>query len=183
MKISETEIEGLFDVTLEQISDSRGFFVRSYCLKELSTYKKDITIVQINHSMTVEKGLIRGMHYQLPPFCETKFIRCIRGAVFDVAVDLRRNSPTYLKWHCIILKPGNMKMLIIPEGFAHGFQTLEENCEMLYFHTQYYNRDYEAGVNYNDPKIKIEWILPVASISEKDRNYPFIDSSFKAIEL
>lgn len=183
MKINETEIRDLYIITLEPIIDDRGFFVRSYCMNEISEYKKNLNIVQINHTLTKKKGTVRGMHYQLSPACETKIVRCIKGSVFDVAVDLREDSETYLQWHGEILSDDNMKMFLIPEGFAHGFQTLEENCEMLYLHSEFYKKEYEGGILYNDPKVGIDWPLFLTSISERDMKHPLIDSNFRGIKI
>jgi len=183
MKVINTTIDDLYEVDLEPIKDSRGFFARAFCINELSSIRSDIRIVQINHTLTVEKGSVRGMHFQKPPFCEVKFVRCIRGSVFDVAVDLREGSPTFLKWHGVELTADNMKMLLIPEGFAHGFQTLEDNCELLYLHTQFYNKEYEAGLRYDDPSININWKLPVANMSKRDKSHKLIDNDFKGIKI
>lgn len=183
MIINKTEFNGLYSITLEPIADERGFFVRSFCLNEISACRENLNIVQVNHTMTKEKGTVRGMHYQLPPACETKIVRCIKGAVFDVAVDLREGSGTFLKWYGEILSAENMKMLLIPEGFAHGFQTLDENCEMLYLHSQFYQKGYEAGVRFNDPEIGISWKLPVTGISDRDLAHPLLNSSYRGIKL
>ena len=183
MIIHETEIRGLYTITLEPVIDSRGFFVRSFCVNEISKYNSDLKIVQINHTLTNEKGTIRGMHYQLPPACETKIVRCIKGSVFDIAIDLREGSDTFLSNHGEILSAENKKMLMIPEGFAHGFQTLEENCEMLYLHSEFYQKEYEAGLRYDDPGIGINWLIPVTSISERDSKHSFINSSFRGIKI
>lgn len=183
MRITNTTIDDLYEVDLEPIKDSRGFFARAFCINEFSSIRSDIKIVQINHTLTVEKGSVRGMHFQNPPFCEAKFVRCIRGSVFDVAVDLREGSPTFLKWHGVELTADNMKMLVIPEGFAHGFQTLEDNCELIYLHTQFYNKESESGVRYDDPAININWKLPVANMSDRDKTHKLIDNYFKGIKI
>ncbi len=183
MFFNNTTIDGLFTITLQPIADERGFFVRSFCIKEISSIKGDLRISQVNHSLTREKGSIRGMHFQYPPYAETKIVRCIRGSVFDVAVDLRIKSKTYLKWHGEILSADNMKMMLLPEGFAHGFQTLEENCELLYFHSEFYNKENEGGIRYNDAIVGINWKIPPSNISERDRKHPLITNSFKGIKL
>lgn len=183
MIFHKTDIDGLYTVTLQPVADERGFFVRSFCIKEISGIKKSIRIVQINHTLTREQGSIRGMHYQIPPYAETKIVRCIRGSVFDVAVDLRKDSKTYLQWYGEILSADNMKMMLIPEGFAHGFQTLEDNCEMLYLHSEFYNKEHEGGIRSNDAKVGIKWKIPASNISERDSTHPLITSSFKGIEL
>lgn len=183
MKILTTGIKDLYEIELEPFVDGRGFFVRSFCVNELSAIKKDIEIVQINHTLTLEKGSVRGLHFQKPPFCEAKFVRCLRGTVFDVAVDLRKGSPFFLKWYGTLLTASNMKMLAIPEGFAHGFQTLESNCELLYLHTECYNKTCESGLRYDDPVLHIDWKLPVSILSDRDKTHPLLDDHFKGIEI
>lgn len=171
MFFKKTKLTGLYIIQLEPIRDKRGFFVRVFCKNGFSPLRKNLIFTQINHSLTRKKGSIRGMHFQYPPDCEARVARCISGAVFDVAVDLRRNSRTYLQWHGELLSAENMKMLYIPEGFAHGFQTLADDCEMLYFHTGFYNKKKEGGTRYDDPAIGIKWKLPVTSISIRDRKF------------
>jgi len=167
----------------EPFRDNRGFFERLFCKNELTGQGIFKEIVQINHSLTVQKGAIRGMHFQMPPFAETKIVRCLSGAVFDVAIDLRHGSPTFLNWHAEILTPDNFKMFYIPEGFAHGFQVLESNSELLYFHSELYNSKAEGGIFYNDPKINIQWPMPPTEISPKDQNFPYIDDQFQGIKI
>ena len=162
-------------VQAEPFQDSRGFFERLFCKDEFTAKGLYKEIVQINHSMTNSVGAIRGLHFQKPPFAETKIVRCLAGAVFDVAVDLRPKSKTFLSWHAEILTPENHKMLYIPEGFAHGFQVLEPNSELLYFHSSIYEKSAEGGVKYDDPKINIQWPLKVTDISERDISLPQID--------
>ncbi len=182
VKFTETVLNGLYSIMPELISDDRGFFVRSFCLNEFSRIRGDIRIVQINHSMTKKAGSIRGMHFQLPPYCEIKIVRCIKGVVYDVAIDLRKDSKTFMQWHGEILTAGNMKMLMIPEGFAHGFQTLEDDCEMLYLHSEFYIKEYECGIRYDDPSLGIKWKIPITNISERDRKHPLIENTFRGIE-
>lgn len=183
MKILTTGIKDLYEIELEPFVDDRGFFVRSFCVNELSAIKKDIKIVQINHTLTLEKGSVRGLHFQKPPFCEAKFVRCLKGAVFDVAVDLRKESPFFLNWYGTLLSASNMKMLAIPEGFAHGFQTLENNCELLYLHTECYHKAFESGLRYDDPALRIDWKLPISNLSSRDKTHPLIGDHFKGIEI
>jgi dTDP-4-dehydrorhamnose 3,5-epimerase len=123
------------------------------------------------------------MHYQKPPKAEIKMVKCISGAVFDVIVDLRKGSETFLKWHGEVLSSENMKMMYAPEGFAHGFQTLEETCELLYFHTEFYSPGYEGGIRYDDPSVNISWQLQPTDISVKDRNYPLVSGQFKGVAI
>lgn len=183
MKIIETPIYGVVVVETSRITDPRGSFARWFCDKELESVIGERRIVQINHSMTAAKGSIRGMHYQKAPCSEMKLIRCVRGRVFDVAVDLRKGSPTFLRWHACELSPDNGLMMVVPEGCAHGFQVMEEDSELLYLHTQSYTPESEGGVLYNDPAIQIGWPLTVNDISERDRNHPVISDSFQGLEI
>jgi len=183
MRFSQTPFQGAWLVETEPFRDHRGKFVRFFCQNELREIHNGRPVDQISYSLTVKKGTIRGIHYQYPPKAEIKLIRCLRGAVFDVMVDLRQNSPTFLKWHGEILSGENMKMLYVPQGIAHGFQTLEENCEMLYLHSGFYSPLHQAGLRCDDPKIGIQWPLGVAEISEKDCNFPLLTSDFPGIIL
>ena len=180
MIIKKTEFNDLFVIENTPVKDTRGLFSRVFCKKELSEicHKE---FVQINHSVNFKKGTIRGMHYQIAPFSESKLIRCIQGSVFDVAVDLRKKSPTFLKWFGIVLSKDNWKMIFIPEGFAHGFQKLEDNTELLYHHTEYYSPQHERGINFNDPTIDIKWKNKPLIYSEKDIYLPFITFEFKGL--
>jgi dTDP-4-dehydrorhamnose 3,5-epimerase len=170
MKIEQTKITNVSIIHSEPFNDERGFFNRIFCQKELEVIRPSIVIAQINHSMTRQKGTIRGMHFQNPPHAEMKIVRCIKGSIFDVAVDLRKDSPTFLQWHGEVLSAENMKALVIPEGCAHGFQSLEDDIEMVYMSTSPYCKEAEGGIRFNDPKIGIQWPLPVTIISEKDKN-------------
>lgn len=183
MKFEKTPLQGLYVIELEPYKDKRGTFTRVYCEKELEEIDFEDRIVQINHSLTKEKGSIRGMHFQHPPMAEIKFVKCVSGRIYDVAIDLRKNSQTYLDWFSQILSEDNQKLMYIPEGFAHGFQTLENNCEILYLHSQFYDKDLESGIRYNDPQIGIEWPLPITKISERDKTHKLLDNKFKGIEL
>ena len=135
----------------------------------------------MNHSFTTHKGTIRGMHYQAAPYREIKMIRCIAGAVFDVIIDIRQDSPTFLRWFGVELSARNKKMLYIPEGFAHGFQCLTDNCELLYHHSEFYTPASESGIRYNDPLVAIEWPLPVSVISARDATHEILDEKFKGL--
>ncbi len=179
MKIIETPIAGVKIVESAPNADHRGSFTRWYCEKELSPLLGDRRIVQINHSRTYKVGSIRGMHFQKAPHAEMKFIRCTRGRVWDVAVDLRAGSPTFLKWHAFELIPANNSMIVIPDGCAHGFQVLEEDSELLYLHTAFYEPSSEGAVHYAEPRVDIAWPLPPADISERDKNYQPLDAAFK----
>jgi dTDP-4-dehydrorhamnose 3,5-epimerase len=183
MNFVETPIAGAYYIELEPFLDERGLFVRTFCQRELAQIGFHKQIVQINHSVTRQKGTIRGMHYQLQPASETKLIRCVQGKVFDVMVDIRAGSPTFKQWCGVELSKDNMRMVYIPEGFAHGFQTLTDNTELIYHHSAFYNQELERGLRYNDVALSIKWPLPVRSISSKDQSYPGIDSNFKGIEI
>jgi dTDP-4-dehydrorhamnose 3,5-epimerase len=183
MKFTKTLLEGAYVIELDPFSDERGFFARTFCIKEFHQIGFDKEIVQINHSMTRQKGTIRGMHYQTPPACETKIIRCIQGRIFDVMVDIREGSPTCMQWFGVELSKENMKMVYIPEGFAHGFQTLSNNAELIYHHSEFYNPEQEKGLRYDDPAMAIIWPLPIHIISAKDQSYPLIDNYFKGLSV
>ena len=183
MRIEDTEIAGVSIIHGEPFKDERGSFNRIFCQKELESIQPNITIAQINHSMTKRKGSIRGMHFQKPPYAEMKIVRCIRGSIFDVALDLRKDSPTFLQWHGEVLSAENMKALIVPEGCAHGFQSLEDDVEMLYIHTQFYSKQAEGTIRYDDPKIGIQWPINHSMISEKDLSSPFLTDTYEGITV
>lgn len=179
--ILDTPIQGLKLVQRKPIGDDRGYLERMFCSEELKSLIPGKSIVQINHTLTAKCGTVRGMHYQHSPHAETKFVCCLRGEVFDVAVDLRRGSPTFLHWHAEILSADNHKTLVIPEGFAHGFQTLTKDCEMLYLHTTAYRADAEDGLNARDPRLGIQWPLPIAEQSERDSAHPLASEDFSGV--
>ena len=172
--ILDTPLAGLRILRRKLIGDSRGYLERLFCSEELQALAPGRHIVQINHTLTASRGTVRGMHFQRPPHAEIKFVSCLRGEVFDVAVDLRNNSPTFLRWHAEVLSADNHTTLVIPEGFAHGFQTLTDDCEMLYFHTAAYHASAEDGLNALDPGLAIEWPLDVDVLSDRDRSHPMI---------
>jgi dTDP-4-dehydrorhamnose 3,5-epimerase len=181
MIFSETPLQGSHIIELQPFTDERGWFARFYCKNEFKQIGHEKEWVQLNHSATYKKGTIRGMHFQKPPYSEIKMVRCIAGAVFDVIVDLRKNSATFLKWFGAELSAENKKMLYIPKGFAHGFQCLTDRCELIYHHTEFYTPDAETGIKYDDPTINIEWALPVTTISQRDATHPYLDGTFKGI--
>ncbi|MFI5203025.1 MAG: dTDP-4-dehydrorhamnose 3,5-epimerase [Flavobacteriales bacterium] len=183
MNFTETILKGCYTVDLNVFEDSRGWFARTYCEDEFKKIEHDKPWVQINHSFTAKKGAIRGMHFQLPPYAEIKLVRCIAGSVFDVVIDLRKNSPTFLKWIGVELSGVNKKMIYIPQGFAHGFQALSDNVELIYQHSAAYNSESESGIRYDDKTIKIDWKLPVTDISEKDKCYALLNEHFKGLEI
>lgn len=178
-----TPIKDLWIVQRQPLEDDRGFFCRFFCAEEFKVVGMEKTIAQMNHTYTIKKGSVRGLHFQYPPHAECKIVSCLKGEVYDVAVDIRQNSPTFLQWHSEILSAENKKSLLIPEGFAHGFQTLAENCEMMYLHTAPFSGLSEAAINISDPKIGIHWPLPITDISDRDRQHPFITEKFKGVEI
>lgn len=183
MKFTETELKGVYIVDITPITDERGFFARTFCAKEFAELGLNTNIVNTNHSLSIGKGLIRGMHFQRPPFAEAKLIKCIKGAIFDVIIDIREGSPTFLHWFGIELNAHNRTMLYIPEGFAHGFQSLTDETEILYQVTNFYHKESEGGIHYKDPMVDIAWKLPAGLVSEKDNNLAFIDHTFKGIRI
>lgn len=179
----ETPLVGLYKIERIPIQDSRGFFSRFFCAEEFKEIGFTSPIAQINQTLTKQKGTARGMHYQCSPHTETKIVTCIRGGVFDVAIDIRKDSPTFLQWHAEILNPESQTGLYIPEGFAHGFQALKEDCELLYIHSAFYQSDAEGALNAIDPKLDIDWPLEITEISERDRKHPMIDIKFEGIDI
>lgn len=172
MKFIETPLKGAFVIELEKHGDERGFFARAFCKKEFAEIGLNNEIVQINNSLSAHEGTLRGMHYQLEPKSEDKIVRCIKGALFDVILDLRKNSKTFGKWFGIELTSENRKMLYAPKGFAHGYQTLENDTEAFYMVTEFYSPELERGIRWNDPKFNIKWAKEPTHISEKDQNLP-----------
>lgn len=181
MIFTETSLKGSYVIDLEPIGDNRGWFARTYCKNEFGKIGHTKEWVQLNHSFTKQQGIIRGMHYQIPPFSEIKLVRCIAGAVYDVIVDLRKGSSTFLHYFGAELSAANKKMIYIPEDFAHGFQALTDDCELIYHHSQFYLPGVEGGIKYNEPMVNIEWPLPVMNISPRDNAHPLIDANFKGL--
>jgi dTDP-4-dehydrorhamnose 3,5-epimerase len=167
----ETELPGAFVIELQKCEDERGFFARSWCQKEFEARGLNPRTVQCNVSFNKLKGTLRGMHYQVVPCAEAKLVRCTRGAICDVIIDLRRESVTYKQHVSEVLSSNNYKALFIPEGFAHGFQTLEDDSEVFYQMSAYYSPEHQRGLRYNDPAFKINWPIDVTMISDRDRNY------------
>ena len=172
IKFHKTKIKNLEIISFNKIKDDRGFFSRLFCNKIFK--KRFQKTAQINFSQSKKKFTLRGMHYQNYPFAEDKIIKCIKGKIFDVAVDLRKNSKTYGKWASLILSEKNNKMFLIPKGFAHGYMTLENNCEIIYFVSNHYKPNKESGIRYNDPYFKIKWPSKPRAISEKDLSWKLI---------
>ena len=183
MEFRALPLIGVYVVKSSPHTDHRGSFARVFCNQEFSAVGLTKPIVQMNFSRTTPKGAIRGMHFQFQPHAEIKIVRCLRGAVFDVAIDLRADSETFLHWHGEILTPENMHAMYIPEGFAHGFQALESDSELLYCHTAHYAPQCEGAVRYDDPTIGIQWPLPVSDLSQKDQSHPFITNNFMGLKL
>ena len=171
MLFRETELPGAFVIELQKHEDERGFFARSWCQKEFEARGLNPRTVQCNVSFNKLKGTLRGMHYQVPPCAEAKLVRCTRGAICDVIIDLRRESVTYKQHVSEVLSSDNYKALFIPEGFAHGFQTLEDNSEVFYQMSTFYSLEHQRGLRYNDPVFGINWPLVATVISDRDRSY------------
>lgn len=181
--ILATPLPGLQVVVRKPHGDSRGYLERMFCTHELQSILGERRVEQVNHTLTQRKGTVRGMHFQHAPNAEMKFVSCLKGEVFDVAVDLRRGSPTFLYWHGELLNADNHKTLAIPEGFAHGFQTLTDDCEMLYLHTAAYSPSAEAGLSPQDARLAIAWPLPIAEMSPRDVAHAPIAANFEGVAL
>ncbi len=172
MIFTETKLKGAFIIEINKLSDDRGFFGRSWCKREMEEHGLNGNVVQANTSFSKKKGTIRGFHYQKPPYEETKMIRCTKGAIYDVIIDLREDSPTYMQWIGVELTEDNYKMLYVPENFAHAFITLTDNSEVYYLVTSYYTPNSEAGIRFDDPAFNVKWPVPVEVVSEKDKSFP-----------
>lgn len=172
MKITETPLKGAYIIDLEKREDDRGFFARSFCLEELKSVGIEFHVKQGNVSRSVKKGTLRGMHFQKPPHGEDKLIRCTKGAVFDVIIDLNEGSPTYKQWFGIELSEENYRQIFVPKGFAHGHITLRDNSELTYFMSEFYAPSVEGGIHYNDEEFSIQWPMEPTEISEKDMRWP-----------
>ena len=183
MKLVETIIPGAWVIESTAFQDNRGAFSRLFCSRELQAIVGSRTIVQINHSMTHRIGAVRGLHFQNPPHAEMKIVRCLKGRVFDVAVDLRQGSPTFLKWTAVELTSENRFAFVIPEGCAHGFQVLEEDSELLYLHTAFYTPDAEGAVRFDDSRIGVNWPLAPTDLSARDLSHSHLKEDFKGIVL
>lgn len=183
MKVHQTPIDGLLVVETRVQADHRGFFKRLFCQAELREFIGDRQIVQINQSSTQNKGAVRGLHYQCMPHAEMKLVRCLKGRVWDVAVDLRAGSESFLQWHAEELSADNSRMMVIPEGCAHGFQVLQADSELLYLHTEFYQPSVESGICPTEPKLSISWPLPVGDLSERDRTHPSLTAEFTGLTV
>jgi dTDP-4-dehydrorhamnose 3,5-epimerase len=172
MEFAETSLKGAYLVRLKKMKDDRGYFARAWCCDEFSRQGLNPGMLQLNVGFSHSRGTVRGMHYQLPPHAEVKFIRCTRGAIWDVIIDLREGSPTVGRWYGIELTPDNGLMLYAPEGFAHGYQTLQDDTEMYYLTSAHYAPAAARGVRYDDPTFGVIWPMPVSLISVADRQWP-----------
>jgi len=181
--IEKTPIDGLHVIQRKPIGDERGYLERMFCSDELKSIIGKRSILQLNHTLTEKAGTVRGMHFQHLPHAEIKLVSCLRGEVFDVAVDLREDSSTFLQWHAEVITEWNHKTFLIPEGFAHGFQTLTDDCELLYMHTAAYAPNAEAGLNALDPRLAIAWPKPIAERSVRDQQHAILTSEFSGLSL
>ena len=175
LTITDLPLAGLKLVERKSLGDSRGFLSRLFCAEELSSAGWQKPISHINHTLTAKRGAVRGMHFQRPPYAEMKLVSCLRGRVWDVAVDLREGSDTLLHWHAEELSADNQRALLIPEGFAHGFQALTDDVELLYCHSAAHQNETEGGLNPQDLELAIEWPLEIAELSDRDARHPMID--------
>lgn len=181
--VFETPLAGLVVVERKPRGDERGFVERLFCADDLGPLWGQRSVKQVNRSVTLRGATVRGMHYQRPPDGEVKLISCLRGEVFDVVVDVRAGSPTFLHWHCERLSAENRRSLLVPEGFAHGFQTMTDDCEMLYFHSASYAPESECGLNPLDPTLGIQWPLPIGALSARDNGHAPIDKAFRGVAM
>ena len=181
LDVDDTPIAGLKRVTRNRLADARGFFSRIFCADELREAGWDAPVAQINHTMTAQRGSVRGLHFQRAPKAEKKLVHCLRGEVWDVAVDLRHGSPTFLRWHAERLSADNGVALLIPEGFAHGFQALADDVEMLYVHSVAYSAADEGGVHPREARLAIDWPLPIARLSPRDDTHAPLAADFAGL--
>ena len=181
MELVPTAFNGLWEIHTAPRGDERGRFTRIFCEESFSVIRAGLRFVQVNSSITTRRGTIRGLHFQRAPASDAKLIRCVRGAVYDVAVDLRTESSTFGHWHAIELTDTNERQIFIPEGFAHGFQALTNEVELLYQHTYPHTASAEGGVRYDDPALAVFWPLPVTVISERDASLPTLNPADRSI--
>lgn len=181
--ITALPLEGLKLIERQRLGDGRGFLSRLFCAEDLVTAGWDKPIAQINHTYTAQRGTVRGMHYQQPPHAEMKLVSCLQGEVWDVALDLRTGSPTFLHWHAEVLSANNNRAMLIPEGFAHGFQTLSDDVQLIYCHSAAYSSEAEAALNAQDLSLAIKWPIVITELSIRDAKHPMIDVKFKGVSL
>jgi dTDP-4-dehydrorhamnose 3,5-epimerase len=182
LTVIDLPIPGLKKIERFRSKDNRGYFSRIFCVNELQAINFFGKVAQVNQSYTAKKAVIRGMHYQNAPYSENKIVMCLRGKVWDVVVDLRKDSPTFLSHYAEELSEENGSGFLIPRGLAHGFQTLVNNCELLYFHSEIYAPKYEAGIHHLDPRINISWPLPISDTSIRDQGFNFINNNFSGVD-
>ena len=178
-----TPLGGLYEIRTTHVVDARGSFARLFCEHDFASIRVGLHFTQVNLSRTTHKGSVRGMHYQRLPVAEAKLVQCLRGRVFDVAVDVRAGSPTFLRWHAIELSDENNLAVFIPEGFAHGFQALSDDAQLLYMHTNNWTPACEAGLRHDDPQLAVSWPIPITLVSERDASFPLLDSTFAGVSL
>ncbi|MGA2911362.1 MAG: dTDP-4-dehydrorhamnose 3,5-epimerase [Candidatus Levyibacteriota bacterium] len=176
MKVIDTKLQGVKVIEPDKFDDNRGYYLKSFEKKAFREQGIDFDIVQVSHSSNQAKGTIRGMHFQLEPFAQDKIIFCVKGKVFDIAIDLRKNSATYGEWYGLELSEENKQILYIPKGFAHGFETLVDNTEVIYFISEVYSKEHESGIKWNEVAFGIDWPLEPTVISEKDQKWPAYES-------
>ena len=181
--IQPTPLAGLVEISRKVIGDHRGYFTRFFCADELAAAGFDSPIAQINHSYSAKRGTVRGLHFQYPPHAEIKLVSCVRGRVFDVAVDLRAGSPTFLQWHALELSAERHNSLLVPRGFAHGFQALEDDCELIYLHSTPYAAGAEGGLHPLDNALAIAWPQAMTACSERDRQHPALTDAFTGLNV
>ncbi len=175
MIFTELSLQGAYILELQPRTDERGFLARTFCRQELAEYGLDTCIAQCSISFNIQRGTIRGMHYQVSPYAEAKLVSCTKGSVYDVIIDLREDSATYLKWEAVILSEQNRSMLYVPQGFAHGFQTLQDNSEIFYQISEFYHPESARGLRWNDPELGIPWPLADKIVSRRDNSFPLLD--------
>ena len=183
MKATETNLKGVYIIEPKVFGDARGWFMESWSKQKFESIGINADFVQDNHSFSATKGTLRGLHYQINPMAQAKLLRCTKGSVFDVAVDIRKNSPQYAKWTGVVLSAENKKQLFIPRGFAHGFITLTDDVEVQYKADNYYAPHYDGNIRWDDPEIAIEWPLEPTVLSDKDKNAPFLKERLESNQL
>lgn len=182
MKFTPTPLKGSFLVDLEKKEDPRGFFARLYCCEEFKAQGLEHKIVQANDSWSTHKGTLRGLHYQLPPYEETKLVRCLSGSLYDMIIDLRADSPTFGKAFGAVLSAENRKMMFVPRGFAHGFLTLADDTEIFYLVSEFFSKEHERGIRWNDPYFKLQWPSAPEVISDRDKSHPDFDPDYHLVK-
>jgi len=181
--VDDLPLEGLKLIERQFIGDQRGFLSRLFCAAELDKCGWNESILQINQTYTAKKGTVRGLHYQKPPYAEIKLVSCLQGEIWDVAVDIRADSPTFLQWHAETLSAENGRALLIPKGFAHGFQTLTDDVQLVYCHSESYEPSAEAGINISEPRLAIDWPLPISEYSKRDQLFTLLEEQYKGVSI